>query len=96
MADTTRNPGSSIAKTILVLMLFLDIFLFHQDVRVKYTVSILCPCKHVTIMTIVQKYQKGCLNRDFFLSQLHVGRDLGFSNKIGVISTKSEWLDSLG
>ena len=32
----------------------------------------------------------------FFLSRSHtIGRDSGFSSKIGIIATKSGWLDSL-
>ena len=31
----------------------------------------------------------------FFLSLSHIGRDSGFSSKIGTIPTKSGWLDRL-
>ena len=32
----------------------------------------------------------------FFLSQSHIDQDSGFSSKIGIIPTKSGWLDNLG
>ena len=31
----------------------------------------------------------------FFLSRSHIGRDSGLTSKIGMIPTKSGWLDSL-
>ena len=31
----------------------------------------------------------------FFLSRSHIGRDLGLTSKIGMVPTKSGWLDSL-
>ena len=38
MVDTNSTPGRLIAKTILTFVSFLDIFYFHQEIRVKYTV----------------------------------------------------------
>ena len=43
MADRTRNPGRRIAKTILALRLFLDIFFISSGSYQSEVYSILCP-----------------------------------------------------
>ena len=55
--------------------------------------GIRCSCLFI-IIRIHLKISKQMSKSGFFLSRSHVGRDSGFSSKIGRIATRSGWLDS--
>ena len=94
MVDTTTNPICCGVKTILVFMLFLDIFFISSGYQ-SQVYSILCPSNSTIMTNYCTKISEGKSKSGAFLSRSHVGQDLGFSNKIRVILMKSGWLDSL-
>ena len=62
--------------------------------RVKYCIHnfVFLYSKYYENLT---KMTEQMLKSGFFLFRLLIGQDSGFSSKIGVIPTKSGWLDSL-